>query len=516
MVALALILVIGAVVLSIIATHFEPLVREHIVKILSQRYNADVQLGALHVTMFPSVAVTGENLALRRKATDDPGPVIAVRRFSVQTGIRAVLATPIHISFVRLEGLHITVPRGRRDAAPKQPNEKTAQPGSRTLVIDNIDADGAFVEVLPRDPQKQPLQFQIKRLVLKAVGVDRPMEFRAELTNPKPPGLIESTGHFGPFQGDEPGDTPLDGHYEFDHADLSVFRGIAGMLSSTGEYNGKLHSIEVRGQTDTPDFSVSTSGQPVDLKTTFSATVDGTDGDTYLHPVDATFGSTDLICNGTVEHFEGQPGKTKAFDVVSKRGRIEDLLRLAVKGKPVMIGDVSLQTKLLLPQGSGDVIQKLQLDGTFKISKARFTGSAIQEKITDLSLRAQGRAKEAQETNVGPGATDPVTVASDFNGTFGLKNETVIMSHVAFSVPGAMISLSGRYGLRTEKLDFAGIFHMDTTVSKAFTGWKSLLLKAADPFFSKHGQTDIPIHIEGTRQHPEIGLDLFHKQKQGR
>ncbi len=65
----------------------------------------------------------------------------------------------------------------------------------------------------------------------------------------------------------------------------SVFRGIAGILSSQGSYRGKLDRIEVQGTTDTPDFMAYASGHRVHLKTEFSATVDGTDGDTYLHPV---------------------------------------------------------------------------------------------------------------------------------------------------------------------------------------------------------------------------------------
>jgi len=68
---------------------------------------------------------------------------------------------------------------------------------------------------------------------------------------------------------------------------LGTIKGIGGILSSTGEYDGTLDNIVVDGKTDTPDFRVATSGRMVPLHTEFHAIVDGTNGDTYLHPVKA-------------------------------------------------------------------------------------------------------------------------------------------------------------------------------------------------------------------------------------
>jgi hypothetical protein len=46
------------------------------------------------------------------------------------------------------------------------------------------------------------------------------------------------------------------------------------------------------------------------------------------------------------------------------------------------------------------------------------------------------------------------------------------------------------------------------------TGWKSILLKPADPFFSKHGHgTEVPIKITGTRSAPHFGLDFGRNNK---
>ena len=117
--------------------------------------------------------------------------------------------------------------------------------------------------------------------------------------NPKPVGEIHSTGHFGPWQ-DEPRDTPVDGGFSFTQADLGTIKGISGTLSSSGTYRGRLGEIGVTGTTDTPNFALDVSEHPMDLKTVFDATVDGTTGDTRLNSVRASFLETVLQVSGMV------------------------------------------------------------------------------------------------------------------------------------------------------------------------------------------------------------------------
>ena len=88
------------------------------------------------------------------------------------------------------------------------------------------------------------------------------MKFEAELTNAKPPGEIRSSGTFGPWDRAEPGGTPVSGKYTFRDADLSVFKGIAGKLSSDGNYKGALGHIDVAGTADVPSSVLPTPEIP--------------------------------------------------------------------------------------------------------------------------------------------------------------------------------------------------------------------------------------------------------------
>jgi hypothetical protein len=76
-------------------------------------------------------------------------------------------------------------------------------------------------------------------------------------------------------------------------------------------------------------------------------------------------------------------------------------------------------------------------------------------------------------------------------------------------VPGGRVQMHGTYGLVSERIDFEGTARLDAKLSQMTTGFKSMLLKMFDPLFSrKDAGTVVPIHISGTREHPNFGVDV--------
>ena len=168
---------------------------------------------------------------------------------------------------------------------------------------------------------------------MRSLGIAEQMPFTATLTNPVPKGQIQTTGTFGPWQKGSPGATPLAGKYSLSETPISTrSRGSAASSNSTGVFEGELQRIAVKGETQTPDFHLDISRQPVALSTSFEAVVDGTDGDTYLDVVHAKFLQTAITAKGAVTGTKGVKGRTVKLNVHIDDGRIEDLLRLAVKG----------------------------------------------------------------------------------------------------------------------------------------------------------------------------------------
>jgi len=493
----ALLLLIAAIGFVWASVRLKPLLRERLITAIRQHYRREIEVKDLTLSVLPRFGATIEGLIIYQKDRTELHPMVEVQRLTVSATLRGMLSEPLQIQRVVLEGLRINVPPKQHDST--KPKELKRYPPR--FVINEVVADGTFLQILPKKPGKDPLTFDISKLTLHSAGTTESMDFRATLTNPKPPGNIQSSGQFGPWENDEPSLTPVSGGYTFHDADLSDFRGLAGTLSSKGKYHGILERIEVNGTTDTPDFTLKISGHPVHLKTQFHAVVDGTDGDTYLQPVNAQFRRSAIVARGGIYGKAGQKGKTVSLAVTVSNSRVEDFLWLTVKSpQPLMTGSIAFDATFELPPGNRDIFEKLQLDGKFRVASARFTRFKVQDKVDELSQRASGKLGDQVADNRN---------ASDLRGRFELRDGVIDFTNLSFLVPGAKVRLDGSYGLQNEQLGFAGTLQTQAKVSEMTTGVKSFLLKFADPLFKRNGAgAVIPIKIGGTREQPEFGLDL--------
>ena len=493
--------------------------RAMVVDTLADRLDSGVELSAFSVDTFPTVTIQGEGLVIRHAGRRDVPPLIKVDAFRIEGGIVGLLSRPRKFRTVVVTGLQINIPPGGintsptgtagNDKAPPMPGaerpasasaDATADKPRSPFIVERLIANDAELRIIPRKQGKDPRVFAIHELEMHSLGIAEKMPFKAQLTNPTPRGMIQTEGQFGPWQKYEPGTTPLSGRYTFTGADLSTIKGIAGTLDSWGEFGGQLEKIAVMGETKTPDFSVEISGQPVPLNTRFQAVVDGTDGDTYLNDVYATFLKTSLHAKGAVTGTPGVKGRTVKLHVKIDEGRIEDLMRLSVKStQPPMVGDVALHADFTLPPGEADVVEKLVLAGSFDVD-GRFTDRNVQEKLTGMSKRASGDDGDEVGHNV----------MSGLSGHFRLRHGRMTFSDLRFAIPGATVRLHGTYGLKSEQLEFDGTLEMKATISEAAGGgMKSIFLKIVDPLFRKgKAGAVLPIKVRGTRSDPKFGLDV--------
>jgi hypothetical protein len=495
-------------VVAIAVSRAEPILRASVIETLSTRFKSKVELDAFHVSLLRGLQVSGAGLRIFGETdpnNHEPGfqPIISVGEFRFHLGIRQFLRTPKHVDTVFVKGLQLNLPPTEHR---NELNRMRPQDGKIKIIVDEFICAQAQLIINTLKPGKLPVEFDIESLRMTRIGSNQPMHFDASLTNPKPVGHILSSGLFGPWREDSPRDTPVIGNYSFRDADLATIKGLGGTLSSTGKYSGILDKIVVDGATDTPDFRISTGDRPVPLHTDFHAIVDGTSGDTYLQPVKAKLLNTYLLANGSVVRTKDVKGHHITLDVIIDRGKIEDLLKLAVrKDPPIVTGLVRLKTKFDLPPGELDLTNRLRLSGTFDVSDAHFTDEPIQQKLDALSKRSQGKVTDIKDHASGD-------VHSELRGTFALSNGLLSFSQLDFAIPGTRVDLSGTYSLDGNQIDFHGKARLDARLSQMVTGWKSVLLKPVDPFFSKNGAgTEVPIKVTGTRSDVHFGPDFGHK-----
>jgi hypothetical protein len=97
---------------------------------------------------------------------------------------------------------------------------------------------------------------------------------------------------------------------------------------------------------------------------------------------------------------------------------------------------------------------------------------------------------------------------------FTLNDGLLSFSYLHFVVPGTNVDMTGTYGLDGQEFNFHGKARLDAKVSQMTTGWKSILLKPVDRFFSKDGAgTEVPVRVTGTESEPHFGLDFHHKEE---
>lgn len=481
-----------------------PILRNRVIETLSTRYDSRVELATFSVSVWRGFEVTGTGLKLYPNHLDAQQPLFSAGKFTFRTQWYDLLRNPMHIHLVRITGLDIHLPPKQQRGNLPTPTFESPEHAKMQIIVDRLEIDHASLVLGTNKPGKVPLNFQISQIEMHALGAGHPMRFHATLINPKPIGNIESRGFFGPFAEHDPGSTPVSGTYKFTHADLNPIKGIGGILSSVGRYQGTLNNIIVDGETDTPDFSLDTANHPMPLHTIFHAIVDGTTGDTHLDPVDATLLNSQIIARGDVTSVPGK-GHNITLDVVVQPGHLEDMLALAAQAQPpVMTGNLVLHTKLRLPPGKESVTEKMALKGKFEVANARFTDPKVQDKIDQLSLRAQGEPEKLNQQ------TAHLNIVSDLKANFILRNRLLTITGLHYKVPGADIAMHGTYTLDSNQVDFHGTARLQAKVSQMVTGWKSLLLKPVDPFFSKNGAgTQIPISITGTRNNLHFGFDFF-------
>lgn len=507
--------------------HAEPILRKRILETLSARFNAPVDLDRLEISLLKGVQVDGYGLTIPFGAKVEEAPMTSlftVQHFRFRTSFRALFHQPMHVATVRVEGMELHIPppsmreRMERLRAKQTIDETLGLPPKVAIIVDEVQCIDVRLYLEPEQGGKDPLLFRISHLELQGVSRNQPMSYDAQLTNPKPYGLIHAQGHFGPWAGQsalpsrqrdtplpDPGKTPIDGQYTFAHADLGTLHGLRGTLSSAGRFSGVLDRLSLEGTADVPDFSLDISNHPMPLRTSFHAIVDGTNGDTYLQPVHARLGASDFMTWGKVVKLKGQ-GHDIQLSIDVPHGRMQDFLRLAVKTEPpVMDGTLGMAATMHIPPGRAPVPLKMDMAGSFHMSGVRFNNPRWQDQLDGLSARAQGH----------PGNADTVShdrdaeVHSALAAHFVMAHGVMTVSGVQYTLPGATVLLNGVYGMDGKLFEFKGHVRTVATASEMLTGWKSLLLKPVDHFFEKNGAgLELPVEISGTQGDLHLGLAL--------
>jgi hypothetical protein len=484
-------LVIAAGVLAILYLRLSPFSEQSVSQNLAEVSDSTVQIGRYHQTYIPTPGCVLENVEFRRGP--DHARFITIDRVVIKGSFRDLLKH--HVAVIATTGAHVFIPPfGQNWSFQSQPS---------TTSVGQIVAQETVVEFESSNSNAHPLRFLVHRAVLHNVRSGAAIGYELHLRNPAPPGEISVQGKFGPWPENHAEQSPFSGEYTFDGADLGSLGGIGGILTSHGKFDGPLQKIKIAGTADVPDFHVKSSTHKIHLATRFDAYVDAMHGDTFLNNVEAHFGGTTVLAQGSVGRSPEHKGKFTNLQLTAQDGRIEDILDLFIKApRSPMSGPLSFKAGVKIAPSNEQFLKKVDLQGQFGIENGSFSKSETQQDVNKLSAGARGQSKE-----------DPATVMTDLRGTVQLTNGVARFSNLSFSVPGAHARMHGTYNVINERIDLHGDMRVATEISKTTSGVKSFFLKIMNPFFKKKKKGEIvPVHILGTYDKPQFGLDIVGKK----
>ena len=500
-----------ALAIAIVANAHWPYRYRIIKPMLEEVLGSQVTIAHYHRTYFPNPGFMATGVTLDRNPTPGFPPLGKVSSIFVQGNWLDLLMLRERVRQVDLTGLRLVIPTEGSAANKKDfpPGSSSSFSGPDTL-IDQLRIHDSTLDVIRAEGGTY--SFPIRLLTIRNLQKGRELSYWVDMSNARPRGHIVSEGNFGPLDPRDLGATSLSGHFTFDHVDLHDIGDIGGTLSSAGNFDGNLARIQAEASTVTPDFAVG-RGKPTPVTSSAHCTINALSGDVLLDAIDAKFESTAIHMQGGVV---GSP-KVIDVDISVAAGRAQDVLRPFLLADSPIAGTVWLESHAHVdPAGHGvHFLERLHVVGSFNVPAERLTNRKTEQELSAFSERAQ----KAQPFKVepvaegppgGPAQSDAADTISSLKGKARIEKGNVTTRRLQFQIPGSSVDLHGAFNLHDKSVHLLGNLRMQSDVSHAATGFKSILLKPLIPFFKKRkAGAVVPIVVSGKPGSYKVSQDLL-------
>ncbi|MGC2696251.1 MAG: hypothetical protein WA738_10725, partial [Candidatus Angelobacter sp.] len=246
-----------------------PFTRQAMTKRLENASSLKVEMRGFRSTWFPYPGCVADDVvfspAFSTAGAKSRDAIISVSKLTIQSTFAGLFSKPARIKRLIADGLRIHVPAGGVNLHTDGDSGTTdsTSSGDQT-VIEEFRADNAVLELASSYGGQRGLVFPIHHSLFRNITGKTTIPFEVSLHLPVPPGEVESYGWIGPWNlRGTARSTPVSGTYTLKGANLGVFKGLSGQVSSRGQFTGNLERLAVSGSTDTPNFEVTDSGHPI-------------------------------------------------------------------------------------------------------------------------------------------------------------------------------------------------------------------------------------------------------------
>ena len=471
--------------------------------LLEQVLASKITVSAYHRTYFPHPGFVATALTLRRNTAPDLPPVGSTEDLIVEGSWLDLLMFRRTVRLVDIKGLHVVIP-----PVGSRANREDFPPGSSmdfigpVTVVEKLVIHGAVLDLMRKNGGRY--SYPIRELVMRNLRQGQAVSYFVDMQNAWPAGRIEASGSFGPVIPNNLGSTPVSGKFAFSSVQLNQIGELHGTLKSEGNFSGTLAAVELFAGASTGDLAVH-DGQPTPVNGSVQCTVNALDGNVMLHGIEIKTGASTVKAAGAVTGPVNMP-KQADLDLTASQARVQDMLRPFIHSEPPVAGAVAFKGHAhLAPQTDGaKFLQRLSVDGSLVLPKERLTDPAKEQTLSSFSQRAQG-GKQDDDPDAG------AEVLSRLEGQVKVRDGVVSTERLMFVMPGASADMKGTYNLRDGTVHMLGELKMESDISHATTGFKSVLLKPLAPFFKKKDAgAVIPIAVTGGPGDYKVKQNLLH------
>ena len=481
---------------------------------LENVFASQIKIDHYRRTYFPHPGFSAEGITLRRDSAPNLPPVGSAKRLFVQGRWIDLIFLRSRLQSVDVEGLHVVIPPvGSRENREDFPPGGSGEFAGPKMLVDHLRIHDSMLDLMRTDGSR--FSMPIKMLTIGNLQRGRTVSYTVDMYSPPPTGHILASGTFGPLRPQTLGKTPVTGSFTYAPVHLGEISGLGGTLSAKGTFHGTLGDIEATGQAFTPDFAVS-DGRPTPVTNTAQFAVNGLNADIHIHSLTARTGQTVVQAQGEIA---GTP-KVTNMDLTVTNGRVEDVLRPFLTHFPPVTGPLWLHSHAYVapPAPGRKFLQRLVMNGAFDIPAQHITSASTEKSLSAFSQRVQDH-KASGAAVIGSQVPEPAKdtseggtdVLSGLSGPVQLRNAIASTNRLTFMVPGASVNLAGTYNLHGGEVHLLGNLHMESGVSHATTGFKSILFAPLNPFF-KHGSSGgvVPIAVTGVPHHYKVSQNILH------
>src|SRR5262245_46509388 len=192
-IVVAAVLIILSIAAASMKRRFDPYIRQQVREFLEKRFDSEVEIGDLQIEL-PNMSslrlllsrrrgayagIRGETIVLRHKGRRDVPPLFRIQSINFVVDLSTLFDKRKSVMNIIMDGMEINIPPKESWLPFDVPSGVGTNSWEKGILIEEIVIQNSHVSILPKDPAKHPLTFDLHQIVFRSVARETSMSYEA-------------------------------------------------------------------------------------------------------------------------------------------------------------------------------------------------------------------------------------------------------------------------------------------------------------------------------------------------